>query len=273
MKVVKNINNNVAICLDSNDHEVVVFAKGIGFKKPPYEVSIKEIQRTFYDVDSRYLEMIQTADEKIIDIAADVKHYTDEKNIVTSSNLLFSLIDHITFAIQRSKNGIYFNLPISHDIQYLYKDELEIGKHALKLIEKKLHCKLPKEEASYIAMNIINSETEVSNKQISEDFTINKISEIIENELSFKINKDTVSYSRFESHMRYLLKTRVFGQDTRYSELLDTVREKYPEDYKCAVIVTEYLNKHSYGPLTDDETLFLAMHINKLRLREKNTYK
>ena len=33
MKVVKKINNNVAICLDSNNCELVAFGKGIGFPK------------------------------------------------------------------------------------------------------------------------------------------------------------------------------------------------------------------------------------------------
>ena len=37
MKVVKCINNNVAICLDDDNNELVAFGKGIGFKKPPFE--------------------------------------------------------------------------------------------------------------------------------------------------------------------------------------------------------------------------------------------
>lgn len=36
MKVVKCINNNVAICLDDDNNELVAFGKGIGFKKPPH---------------------------------------------------------------------------------------------------------------------------------------------------------------------------------------------------------------------------------------------
>ena len=33
MRVLRTINNNVVICLDNNENEVVVFGKGIGFKK------------------------------------------------------------------------------------------------------------------------------------------------------------------------------------------------------------------------------------------------
>ena len=43
MKVIKNINNNVSICVDDNNREVIAFGKGIGFKKPPYELELSQI--------------------------------------------------------------------------------------------------------------------------------------------------------------------------------------------------------------------------------------
>ena len=46
MKVIKNINNNISLCLDSRNNEVVAFGKGIGFTKPPYDVPLSKIDRT-----------------------------------------------------------------------------------------------------------------------------------------------------------------------------------------------------------------------------------
>lgn len=43
MRVIKNINNNVSICVDDNNREVIAFGKGIGFKKPPYELTLSEM--------------------------------------------------------------------------------------------------------------------------------------------------------------------------------------------------------------------------------------
>lgn len=48
MKVVKCINNNVAICLDDDNNELVAFGKGIGFKKPPFEIDVAVIQKTYF---------------------------------------------------------------------------------------------------------------------------------------------------------------------------------------------------------------------------------
>jgi beta-glucoside operon transcriptional antiterminator len=269
MKVIKNINNNIAICQDSTGRAVIVFAKGIGFKKPPYEVPVKDIQRTFYDVDPRYLELIQKADETIIDIAIEIKNDCDRRNIVTSPNLLFSLIDHITFALHRCEQGIYFNLPISQDIQHMFPEEFKAGRYGLELIQARKQKTLPKEEAAYIAMNIINSEKEVSDRQKKEDEQIHEVCRIIEESLNFKIDEEGISYSRFVSHMRYWFKVEHHAaKSDDYAHIFETVKETYPEEVQAARQVKDYLEGAGLGPLTEDDVLFITMHINRLRRRE-----
>lgn len=34
MKIKRNINNNVSLCIDSKNNDVVVFGKGVGFYRP-----------------------------------------------------------------------------------------------------------------------------------------------------------------------------------------------------------------------------------------------
>ena len=55
MKVIRNINNNVAVCLDDNNHEVIAFGKGIGFQKAPYEIALSQIDRTYYNLEPHYI--------------------------------------------------------------------------------------------------------------------------------------------------------------------------------------------------------------------------
>ena len=47
MRVIRNINNNVALCLDGNGNEVVAFGKGIGFKKPPYDRALSKTLKSW----------------------------------------------------------------------------------------------------------------------------------------------------------------------------------------------------------------------------------
>ena len=72
MKVIKNINNNVSLCLDSNQNEVIAFGKGIGFTKPPYKIGLNKIERVYYDVEPTYVQMINDIPEQIIDISTKV---------------------------------------------------------------------------------------------------------------------------------------------------------------------------------------------------------
>ncbi|MCR4854935.1 MAG: PRD domain-containing protein [Erysipelotrichaceae bacterium] len=268
MKVIKNINNNVAICEDSLGNEVVAFGKGIGFREPPYDYDIKDIERTFYNVDSRYLELVADADEEIMNVAMEIRDHAVHKGLMTGNNLFFSLVDHITFALKRQREGIQFTLPIKDDIRFKFPDEMEIGRFALKRIREELKVLLPADEACYIALNILNSETEASDRQEREARTIREITDIISKEMGISINEDSVSYSRFASHMHYLLQKSDFGTESNYTDLLNTMRSSNEKEYQVALKVREYLMERSYGELSEDEILFLTLHITRLCQRE-----
>ena len=67
MRIIKKINNNVAIGLDQNEKEVIVFGKGVGFPAIPYELNdLSKIDRTYYDIDPRYYDLINSVDERVL---------------------------------------------------------------------------------------------------------------------------------------------------------------------------------------------------------------
>lgn len=60
MRVVKKVNNNVAVCIDSNGKELIAFGRGIGFPKTPYELDdLSKIDMTFYKLN-RHFELLLT---------------------------------------------------------------------------------------------------------------------------------------------------------------------------------------------------------------------
>ena len=69
MKAIRRINNNVIICLDDNNNEVIARGKGIGFHDFPYEADLNTIERTYYNIDSSYYEMIKEIPDEIIESA------------------------------------------------------------------------------------------------------------------------------------------------------------------------------------------------------------
>ena len=273
MKVIKNINNNVSLCLDSNNIEVVAFGKGIGFTKPPYEVDLNQVQRTYYDIDPMYITMISDMPEEILDISDNIINYARIKlDNPVSSNIVITLADHINFAIQRYKENMNIKLPIVHDIQYLFETEMEIGEYALKLIKKKLKVFLPKEEAAYIALHIINAESMNKNKKQEklDEEVIDDICDIIEKDFQIKVDKIGFNYSRFVSHMHYLLKRGKKNEmvKSENQKLYESLINTYPKTYECIQHVRKYLKDQMNWDLSDEECIYLMLHINRLCARE-----
>ena len=122
MKAIKCINNNVAICLDSSGNEVVVFGKGVGFQKPPFEVDLSKIDRTYYDIEPNVISMIGGISEEVLKLSSEIIDYArNSLDSITNSSVVFTLADHISFAIKRYQKNMQITLPIINDIEELYE--------------------------------------------------------------------------------------------------------------------------------------------------------
>lgn len=273
MKVIKKINNNVAICLDSNDKELIAFGKGIGFPKMPYVLDdLNLIQRTYYGVNPRYLDLLNDIPDEVFEISTKIVDYAQTKLEYTlNSNVVFTLADHINFAIQRFHKNIQVKVPLSYDVEFLYEKEMDIGKKAIKYINKTIGIRLSSKEATGIALHFINVLTNESiEEQMNTDDLLQRIIGIIEKELKINIETSSFSYSRFATHVEYLLKRieENVSIDTKNHKMYENITEKYPESYQCALKIQEYLNQETGRILNDEELLYLIIHINRLSSRE-----
>ncbi len=264
MKVIKNINNNVSLCLDNKGREVVAFGKGIGFTKPPYEIPLDQIQRTFYDIDESYLSVMVAIPEEMLSVAAEIYDYGNRKmNNRFSSNVVFTLADHIRFAMKREKENISIKLPLFYEVQNLYPEEIEIGIYALKLINEKFKVKLPKEEAASITLHFVGyrlNDSSYSGK--NEKIILDKCTGIVEQMMGINIDKKGFNYSRFLTHLHYLL-DRVRNNKiiaTENGKVYEELKKQYPKTYECVKEIEDFL----LTELNDEERLYLILHINRL---------
>ena len=101
MQIIKKINNNAALGLDGSGTEVVVLGKGIGFPDMPYELTdYNAIQRTFYDMDPRYVQMAAGIPSAVLEASADIAEQAElELECELSPNLPFTLADHLNSAL------------------------------------------------------------------------------------------------------------------------------------------------------------------------------
>lgn len=273
MKVIQNINNNVSICLDDNNHEVVAFGKGIGFRKPPYEIELSQIDRTYYNLSSHYIALLDELPEEVMEVSLEI---VDKGNAYLGMSLnqvfLFTLCDHINFAIKNVRKGLVISNPLTNEIQHLYEREMLLGKWAIKQIEKKIGIKFPPSEAGNIAMHFINAEVSAKTEQDKDDTTrfIDDVTEIVESEMNIIVDRSSFTYSRFVTHLKFLMQR--FTKKTAYvsenEKMYDHVLEEYPELGKIIEKIKTYIKIQLNIEPSKEELLYLMIHINRLCAKE-----
>lgn len=274
MKVIKKINNNVAICLDKNNQELVVFGKGIGFKPIPYELEdLSTIERTFYGIDLGYLGLLKVIPEHVFQLSAKVVDYA--KTIIDRNlnpNITFTLADHLNFAIERHHKKIIMKYPLQSGVERLYPLEMKIGHVALDLIRRDMDISLPSGEASSIAMHFINAQSEsLNNKQITDnEAIIDQIVRIVESNFDITIDQDNFNYLRFVTHMKTLLSKKGENVDApnEYKKIYASMKIEFPLISDCVDKIKQYLDTEFKWILNEEELLYLILHVNRLCTRE-----
>ena len=274
MKVIKKINNNVVICLDHNNRELVAFGRGIGFPAAPYELDdLSKIDRTYYGVNSSYMGLVNEIPEEVFEVAAKIVdmavNYIDCE---LSSNLVFTLADHINFAIERNQRNMNLRNPFLYDILYFYEKEIDIGNLAVKMIRRYLKVSLPEEEAGNIALHFINAEalSEKENEFNVSDTIVEEVTYLIEKELNIRIKREDFNYSRFVSHLQYLMKRKdaVSSISSDNIKLYMEMKEEFPVIYQCVLKIRDYMAGKLDWELSEEELLYLILHVNRLYARE-----
>ena len=208
-------------------------------------------------------------DSNILALSADVIDLaTTMLSVSLKENAIYTLADHLNFAVIRLNKGMIFNTPISNELRDLYPVEVKVAKYTLNLMKKKLNIELPEEEMYAIAMNIINSEeilSSTSDVSVKSEFIL-EIVHLIEAQMHISIDKNSFNYSRFASHMQYL-----FRRKSSYTEISSTnkklfelLKNEYPMTYQCVLGIKELIfNKFNWN-IGDEELLYLILHVNRL---------
>lgn len=274
VKIIKKINTSAAIALDSKGREIVVIGKGIGFPKVPYELEdMSVIERTFYDMDPKYIAMISEIPQSIILSSAEISEEAEiELNCRLNPNLPFTLADHLHFAIERLKNGIDMMTPIAYDVQHLYPKESQIGVRALQILKENANVILPDTEAVNIALHLINAEAELGDVRSAMQMMkiLTEVEKIVEKHLEFKLDRESYHYSRFTMHLRYLIQRLSSSNQVveRGASMLRTLAKEYPDIYNCALQIAGYFEGTWGWKCNEEETLYLMLHIH--RVQQKN---
>lgn len=276
MRAIKRINNNVAVCLDGAGHELLAMGKGIGFGTMPRELSLDDVERTFYDVDERFFSAINDLPVEVTAFAIKATDYVrGELPYQLSPNFAFTLADHLAFAIQRTKKNLRVRMPLAYDVEQTYPDEYRIARHIVRRLRRELQVALPDEEATAIAMNIVNarmepaSEAEVE-RQREDDEMLEDVTEIIEDAFGIDVDRTSFAFSRYATHMRYLFERLHSGRalDSSCVDGFRGIEGQYPREFACVDRIASHIaNTWQGSELSDDEKLYLVIHVSRVCIK------
>lgn len=270
MWVLKKINNNCALARDDSGQDLVVFGKGIAYRRPPYELKdLSQVERTFYGVGGASVAALKDIPEDVLLLAADIIDFASDKlDVDFNPNAPVTLADHINFAIERVKGGVVIETPLAFDVMRLYPREVKIARRALTLVKSRLSVTLPEAEVTNIALHLIDGEAEQSDMQATVEATrvLEDVTRIVIEHIG-EVDTGSFTYARFAMHVRFLL-DRIKGGgevDEGFGSMLPVMKREYPEAYTCAAdILAYFLTSHGWE-CSENETLYLLMHVQRLR--------
>lgn len=284
MIVEKVLNNNIISSMDKQGREILLVGRGLGWNtKVGQPVDRKKIEKIFRmdtpDSTTRLKQVLLEVDVEAIQASTQIIDYARKKlNKRLNKNVYITLTDHISFAVERFQNGIHFNNMLYWETQKLYPQEFEIGIHALKIIQEKMHVELPIDEAGSIALHIFNAEYDCNMQRTMEMTQIIQQSlNLVRYTLYVDFDEKSLYYQRFVTHMRFFAQRIVehkITPDTGEPDFLyDAMKSQHPQEFNCACKIRDLVEKQYELKLPDEEVTFLCVHIVRVTADQKKIKK
>ena len=273
MKIIRILNTNAVVSVDSHGRELIITGPGIGYKKRKGENLNPELaDNTYYlespDDSKRLQEVVKEISEEYLEIASRVVEAARNKNLQVRDSLYVTLTDHINSAVDRYREGIALKNMMKIEIRKFYPEEYKIGLKAIEWIREQAGEDLGEDEAAFIAMHIVSAEMKSGSSADVNKITelINAILQIVRMHFKVEFNEKSVSYERFLVHLKFFA-ARMFddmlyqdGMEDIFSVLVKQNEYVYSGVRKIAV----FIEKQYEYKLTIDEKLYLLIHIKRV---------
>ncbi|WP_183108835.1 BglG family transcription antiterminator LicT [Thermohalobacter berrensis] len=279
MRIKKVLNNN-AVVVEEAGEEKIIMGLGIGFnKKKRQKVEEKKIEKVFIMDDKKeynqFKEMLKTVPEEHISVAQEIIEYAQKKlDTKLNEHIHIALTDHLSFAIERLERNIEITNKLLNEIKVLYKKEYEIGLWAKDLIKKRLNVEIPDDEVGYIALHIHTAtlDSGTINETMNITSMIQDMVEIVNDCLNVNIDEESLSYQRLVTHLKFALQRLTDGEafHDMDDDVLNVIKEKYVESFKCAQEISKYLKEETGKEFPENELGYITLHIQKIN-RDKTS--
>ena len=269
--VMKVFNNNIVLVYQANV-EKILYEKGIGVGKQIGDnISKNASIEKIYSIENKvnydnFNKLANRVEVELIALCEEIIYMiSKELNEDLHERVHISLVDHIEFTLKRLKNGENVENPLLDEIKTLFPKEFELAKRAAIMIEDKIKIHFPDDEIGFITLHIHAARNDggLSNT-VKYAFISNTMIKMIEDELSIKIDKESICYARLITHIRFTIQ-RIFNNTVIKNKLLHTIKHKYYSSFKLAEEISKFIEGELELKVIEDETAFLALYIERFK--------
>lgn len=270
--VIKALNNNMVL-IKEQGVEKILLAKGIGFNKKFGDIleDNLEVDKVFSIEDKKNQENLKEVynrvDGEFVAICEEaLAEISEELGEEFNETIHIGLIDHLAIAMKRLKNKEQINNPFIVEIETLYSVEFEMAKKIVNKLQDKYEIDFPEGEIGFITLHIHSARNgKMLSNSIKYSYLSNKIIIYIEEKFNSKIDKRSLDYARFLSHVRFTIE-RVLTDTVLKNDLTEIIKKSYPVSYEIAEGASKIIEETLDKKVCDDEVAYIAMHVERFRV-------
>ncbi len=272
-KIIKVINNSAVIAQDKNE-EVILLGKGIGFQKKENDVidESTKIEKKYQLIKAENYNN-DVKDKQILPFIAVVIELMDKStNNEFSYATMKSLTDHIAAMYLRIINNEDLENPFHYEIKALYSQDYQIGLQIGEEIYKRTGIKIPESELDFLTLYVHKGNSnDAKDKMDTIHSIIYQVSSLLENKYNINLHKDSIDYSRFVIHLRFVTERIMRRQSNPNINLKELFLDKFSKYNEVCQDIVYILEDELHTTITDDERVYLLIHIARLNTIENCT--
>lgn len=274
-RITKILNHNSFMGIESkNDQECLIMGKGVAFgKKVGQTVSVTGDARVYSlkELTDRgeAKEIIKSVSPLCLELANEVLNQAEEEFGKVDRSILFTMADHLDFAVRRIQNGEQISNPLTDDIRIMFYKEYKVAGCIRDLLKEKPGIRIDEHEIGYIALHVHAAIVDENVSQAMEIArTVRECICMVEEETGKSIDIMSLGYNRLMNHVRYMVARAIHGEKLKMS-LNDYMSVKFPGPYMTAEKICRKMEKSLKLPIPDIEIGYLAMHLERMMDREE----
>ncbi|WP_077298327.1 PRD domain-containing protein [Virgibacillus pantothenticus] len=270
MRITKILNNNAVIVSDGKQEKIAIGA-GVAFNKKKKDiVNPTKIEKLFVVKENEKLqELIMRIPEEHLLTSEEIIAYAEQQlGTKLNEHILLALTDHLSFAIERTKEGIHLQNKLLQEIKIMYREEFNIGLWAINHVKDKLHIELPIDEAAFIALHVHTMKIKGGDlhETVRQTAIVKDMIEAIQHDLDITFDENTLAFERLMTHLRFAL-NRVNHCEAHSldEEMLAMIKKKFKRSYRCSVNVAKKIAANHGIELPPEELGYITLHIERLK--------